>query len=511
MSRAAPAVLLLGLAACATVAPAPPAARVAEAEAPGGPGAAAGAGAAAASPAGSWRSEGPPPSLPAVPRTVPRTATRVLPGGLKVVVVEHRARPQLLVRLLFASGAAADAGDKAGTTYFALSGLMGASEEKGTLGQPLHPFEKTNRTQVRNLGAHLGFEAGDDQASLRIDGFSRDLEPYLRQLSQVVREPHHGEDSLVAQLAQVEDLLDELEVTDGPAMEQFLGRLAFGEGHPYARPVFGTPASLAHLGIEDLVARQEALLVPAGSTLLVVGDVDAEVVFRQAALAFAGWRRAGRALPARVPPPAVRVRSGLTFVPRKPARTTLVCGVRPLSDVGAQEPVLEVLSRVVGARLEAVLREEHTLTYGVSTSLLRLGGAQALLACSRLDAGRTTEALRAFLGTLTGVAARPPAAAEVERAQAVLVAENDALADDFRALAVLHARAIVLGGEVSLPARAAALRAVAPAQVQALGRQVVRPELFQVVVSGERARVQAAAAALKLGALRTPQLSHREE
>jgi zinc protease len=452
-----------------------------------------------------------PPPLPAVARTAPRASSRVLDNGLKVVVVEHHARPVVSLRLLFASGAAADLDDRAGATYFMLSGLLATRDAKDALGDLKDPSEKSARRLVMELGAWLHFEVADDQASIGIDGFSRDLEPYLQHLYRVVKEARHGEETFSAHVAAVADQLDELEVTDGTALEQFLGQLAFGEGHPYARPVYGTPHSVSHLGVEDLVERQATLLLPAGSTLLVVGDVQPEQALQLASRAFSAWRRDGRASPGAVPPPAVRARAAVTFVPRKPARTTLVCATRPLTDVTAPDAPLALLTRVLGARLSAALREERGLTYSASATLLRLRGARALLACRQLDAMETTAALGVFLGTLDELARKAPSEDEVETARAVLISENDASADEVAGILGLWGRAIALREPISLPERAAALRAVELRQVQALSQKVVRRELFQVVISGERARVEPAVKALKLGALRTAHVSPAPE
>lgn len=496
MRRAAIAIALFA-GACATSRPLPtPAAE------PGAP-----AGAATPMAVTPWQHVPPPPPLAAMPRHEPVFRQQRLFNGLQVVVVEHHARPQVALRLYLPSGAAADSDERAGVTWFTVAALLGSFEARGPDGELVNPDEKSARRQVLEAGATLRFDVQPDTAWVGIDGFSVDTAKYVERLFRVVREGRHGEDSFAAQAQQVADSLEELELTDGAALEQFLGRLSFGEHHPYARPVQGTPASVDHLGVEDLLDRQATLLVPQGATLLVAGDVDAAAALRLVERTFGTWRPGARPRTVKLPRPAVPRRTGVTYVPRKPAKTTLVCAARPLSDVKASRAELEVLATVLRRRLSESLREQHGYTYTVAGSLLALKQAQALLFCAKLDAAQAEPAVRLFLETLGAGASRPPEPAEVDLARAHLIADNDAAADELTGVLRLWGDAIVAGEPVSLSAHADALRAVTPEVLSPLAKQVLRPERFQLVMSGERATVAPVAKALSLGPLRTPRLS----
>ena len=60
---------------------------------------------------------------------------------------------------------------------------------------------------------------------------------------------------------------------------------------------------------------------------------------------------------------------------------------------------------------------------------------------------------------------------------------------------------------VSLPARTAELKVISTGDLQDLARKLARRELFQIVMSGEPAIVQAAVKSHQLGPTRTPQLN----
>lgn len=454
-----------------------------------------------------WVHDAPPPSLPSMGRTEPRSFERTLGNGLTIVVVEHHARPLVSARLFFPSGAAADAPERTGVTYFTVSGLLGTHDRKHAGGDRIDPSEKSARRLVLELGATLAFEVTEDRASIGIDGFAVDLERYLSRLYEIVRAARHGEDTFAAEVGAVADRLDELEVSDSAVLEQFLGRLSFGEGHPYARPIYGTPESVTRLGLEDVIDRQSTLLVPKGSTLLVAGDVEAGDVFRVAERHFGPWRPSASQRRLALRAPAISPRKDVTLLPRKPAPTTMVCATRPLTDVIAPRSSFEVLARVLSTRMSEALREQRAFTYGVKASILELRRARALVACSRLDAKQTTPALGLFLSTLFDLASSPLTEREVEAARAMLVAENDASTDELAGIVRVFGHAIALDEPVSLRARSAELRAMTLASLQGLAKKLARRDLFQLVVSGEPAIVEQAVKAHKLGRTRTPRLS----
>ncbi|MEW5742306.1 MAG: pitrilysin family protein [Myxococcota bacterium] len=454
-----------------------------------------------------WSRTEPPAPLPTMARSEPKSTRVTLPNGLEVVVVEHHSRALVSLRLFFPDGAAADPPERAGVTHFTLAGLLATHDVKDALGDRLDPSEKSMRVLAREQGASLRFDTGVDRAWIGLDGFSRDASRYVEFLFRVVREARHGEDAFDAHATSVSDALEELELTDAEALEQFLGRLSFGEGHPYARPVYGTADSVSHMGIEDLLERQATLLRPRGSTLLIVGDVDPQAMIQAAHRSFGGWKSRTSQAAVKLPPPRVEVRRRVTYVPRKPAKTTLVCAARPLSDVQAPVPVWTVLAAVVTERLEQSLRERNGLTYSVAGSLFRLKQAQALLVCTRIDARRTQEGLETFLATLGSLSSTPIEEAEVARARARQAAWTEASVDDLGSVAGLYGQAVVMGEKVDVAERAAALRAVTVSDVEPLVKKAIRPELFQLVLSGERALVAPAVKELKLGTLVTPQLS----
>lgn len=433
----------------------------------------------------------------------PAASVRVLASGLRVVVVEQHQRPIVLVRLVLPGGAAQDPPQEAGRTWLAVH-LASDYYEKSATGADLFE-EKSFRRQVAELGGSSAFTVTADASILGISGFAADTRKYLRALGGAIRSPRHGAESFHARRNSLLDAIDDLELADPEALEHFLMQAAFGSGHPYSRPLFGTRASLEKLVLEDVVARQRSLFTPRGATLLIVGDVEPQAALDAADAAFKTWR--GSAAPtASIPPPSAASRSpDVGFVRRQPASTLIACAARAVKD--GSGAALDVLAAVLGrsgqGRLAAALRDEHGLTYQADAWVLRRKRARALIACARLRADRSEQGIGLFRKVLEEVRAGPLSQEEIQRAKAALIAEAESGFDGAQASAELWLEAISTGaGAPRVEQTVADLEKVTAEGVQSLARAALAPEALRWVLSGEQGSVAAALGGNAMGALR---------
>lgn len=452
-----------------------------------------------------------PEPLPPVTRAKPTAVTRTLRNGLKVVVVPDRRARLVKLRLFFADGSAVEHEGNAGVTAFALGLLGDRFDRHDDGGELIDHSEKSARYLALVKGAQLHFDVTPDVAVVALDGYSRDAAALVTLLDDVITDRRQGAESFQARSQGAVDLVNELELTDGLALDQFLSQLAFGADHPYARPVFGTATSLEHVGLEDVIERQASLLTPVGSTLLIVGDVAPEAMHALAARSFGDWEGAA---PARVrfDAPRVAKRRGVVFLPRKPSRNTLVCLTRPLTDLKSAPRVAARLAvAVVGqARIAETLREKLGLTYGVTAQVVERRAATAMAVCSRVRSADAIQATRLMLEAFTALAAEPPSLQEVDRARAQLVTSLETAQDDLDGVVAAWTTAAVLGRPAPSDDDVQAAKAVTLEQVQAAARALANRDTLQVIVSGEKAMAEATARANELGPLQVPKLKKVE-
>lgn len=456
-----------------------------------------------------WQRTPPPAALPAQPRAVDRASVHALRNGLKVVVIEHKKRPVVAIRVLFPSGAAMEPERAAGASYLAIA-LLGDSYEIGENGKPIID-EKSFRYQVSKLGGRFTFGVTHDYSTLGIDGYARDSKRYLDMLAGALTRPRLGEDTFAARRDNILDVLEDAELSDDSTFFEFLGQASFGAGHTYARPVYGTMDNVPNLALEDVRLEQTRLVTPKGATLIVVGDVSAPNVMAWAEASFGQWKGPPPPKEAAIRAPAISKRSSVGFIRRVPSTNLLVCATRALSDVKGQDEALDVLVEVLGhgaeSRLGTILREQNGLTYGAYAEIVRRRFARTIVLCSRLRGSDADTGVRLFLEALEELRQKPPSDEEVLRARAVLIGAAEADRDDLGGQLTTTINALVTG--VSEEERMTSLRQVSPEGVQALARKILDSSQLQILVAGEPAHARTAVKANNLGALKPLNLSRR--
>lgn len=458
-----------------------------------------------APPAPAWSRGAPPPPAPRAAFSTPPVRELTLPGGLRIVVVEHHRRPLVSVRLFFKDGAAADSEASAGATAIAVALLGDTFDDRD---KQLYD-EKSARRQVAEAGARFHFDVTADQSWIGIDGYARETVRYLRMLDRIVRTPRCSERIFTYRVDGALAVLEDAKLSPEATFADYVSRRAFGATPAYARPVLGTPRSLDALEYEDVQRRQRALLQPEGSTLLIVGDVKADEVLARARAIFSQWRPlpvpASRGPRARAVSKTKRRTAQaqareVALVARSPARTTMVCASRALATGDGADATLDVLARVLGNRLSQALREERGMTYDASAAVIRRRHARMLLACSALRTEDLREGVRTFAQAVEALRTSPPEAGEVEWAKALVASEVRASQAELASLVDSWTTALELGerGDTA-PARLSAVEAVTGAEVKSAVDQLLLGAPIEWALSGDPEKVGPAVRGSELG------------
>lgn len=482
---------LLALAACAT-APVPESAPESAPEV------------VAAPPAAAWTRSAPPPPAPSAPLSAPPVRELTLPGGLRVVVVEHHRRPLVSIRLFFKDGAAADPAASAGATAIAVALLGDTFNDKD---KQVYD-EKSARRQVAEAGARLQFDVTADHSWIGINGYARETVRYLRMLDRIVRMPRCSEQVFMYRVDAATAALEDARQSPEATFADYVSRRAFGAIPAYARSVLGTKKSLETLAYEDVQQRQRELLQPGGSTLLIVGDVKADEVLARAQALFTRWhpvrvpssRKAPRAVSKAKTTRRPAAVQEVALVARSPARTTLVCASRSLATADGTDATLDVLARVLGNRLSQVLREEHGQTYDASASVIRRRHARMLLACSALRTEALREGVRSFAQAMEALRTSPPEAGEVEWAKALVAGEVRASQSELASLVQSWTTALELGERgATAPSTLSAVEAVTQAEVTSAVERLFLGTPIEWALSGDPEKVGPAVRGSELG------------
>lgn len=303
------------------------------------------------------------PPQPAEPRSFdfPQIERHRLPGGSEVLLAVQAELPMVALELLAPAGAERDPSGAKGLAY-----LTGELLDEGTRSSTAEEIAwKADR-----LGSSLATGAGWHMGYARLQTLTPQLGRSLELMAEVMTTASFPASEVERLRREQETELIKRRDRPGLQAADRLHRELYGET-PYGSPLQGEPESLRHLDREDILDFYGHHYRPAATTLLAVGDLDAETLLPLASKLLNGGD------PETVPPPAAieaRPRDNVTFhVVDRPgaSQTELRIGHAGLSRLDPDFVPFSVLNMTLGgkftSRINLNLRERHGYTYGASS------------------------------------------------------------------------------------------------------------------------------------------------
>lgn len=351
----------------------------------------------------------------------PRIARRTLPNGLELRAVTHRSVPVAAIVLLVPGGSAVDPAGVHGLVSMT-AGLL----DEGSRGQSALDIAD----RVARIGGDLDVEVGMDAVVVGLTTIDRFLDRGLALVHEVVSEPNLANDDFNRIRNLRLERLRQMKDHAGAMADRAFARVVYG-AHPYGHLSLGSEAALNAMTVEDTRSMHAAMFVPAGSTLIIVGDRAEEELLDAAAAVFQQWpaRSADSNAGARAidrdaglqPPPALP-ETRLAAVARPGAAQTELrlghaCAARSTPDYH----VLLILNTILGgdfvSRLNLNLREQKGFTYGVRTGFNLRRGIGPFVMQTSVGTDVTGPALHEAWREIRDISsARPATAEEVEQA-----------------------------------------------------------------------------------------------
>ncbi len=424
----------------------------------------------------------------------PRITRRVLSNGLTVWAAPWKTLPLVSARLLIPAGTADDPEGKSGLAHLTAS-LIDQGTADLTATELAERFEE--------LGASPSVGVDPDTTTVAFSTVARNLDATLGLVGKMLAAPRLDEaDTTRERELQLSDLLQ------GPDNPSWIARrafraLLFGHDNPYGNPDEGDVATVKGLTAEDVHAFHRKTIAPAGSTLIVVGDIDVDTLIPSLEKALGGWKTpADRPSRRKGPTPAPAPR--VVHLVDKPGAVQSVLSVGRLW-VDRDDPryfAATIGNHVLGAdflsRLNDNLRVRNGFTYGIGSgfSFRQVGSVWGVTTSVRADA--TAPALAEVLGELDALAeagGRPLTAEEIATAREAEARGFPEMFESPGSIAGLLEEMARHHLPEDYPATYLdKLTAVTPEQVRQVMAEVVAPALRTVLVVGD---ARAATPALK--------------
>jgi zinc protease len=345
---------------------------------------------------------------------LPAPALRVLPNGLKVVVIERHLLPLLTLRLVVKSGAESDPAALPGTAQLASALLT-----EGTSTRSSSQISES----IDSMGGLVDAGTGWDESYITLSVLNDHEEMAFDLFSDMVMHSSFAPAEVERKRKQT---LSGLEVVrDDPdyVADAVLRRLAF-LGTAYGHPEDGTIASLRRITREDLLAFYNNCYQPSNAVLAIVGDIETSRAFERAEKRFGAW--ANRATPL---PPAVSpaVASHRIFAIDKPdaVQTEIRIGNLGAPRKSPDYLALRVADQILGGpsenKLFKALRSHQGLTYEASSELLSYQTAGVWVAKTFTRTPETMKSVHLALEQIKQMHEHPITPQELETAQGYLI------------------------------------------------------------------------------------------
>ncbi len=432
-----------------------------------------------------------PPTLTApTPLTLPRITERVLPNGLKLVIVEQHEIPVVDASLVVRTGAEADPQGKAGLATLAANLL---DEGAGTR----NALDLAEQIGFLAIGLRTG--AGFEQSTISMHSTKATLDSAMGLMADVALRPTFVEkEFLRLKSERMTGLLQEQD--RGPAMaDRAFAALVYGEAHPYGQSTIGTKESTERLTRADVQSFWKTWYRPNNATLVIVGDLSVAEAEAMARRAFGAWTPGPLpALAAKPTPASAGGKPTTIYIVDKPkaAQSSFRLGGIGVARSTPDYYPLMVLNTALGgsftSRLNNTLREKKGYSYGAGSSFTMRKEAGPFRANAEVVSAKTDSALIEFMRELKAIRDPLPAdeLAKAKRYLQLGYAENFESTGDIAAqLAQLIPYGLPL---TTLSAFNAGIGSVTVQSAQRAANRYLDPSKMTIVITGDRATIESA-------------------
>ena len=420
------------------------------------------------------------------------TVDTTLPNGLRVIAVQRSTVPMVEVRLRVPF--ADPAGISTGSQHSAVAEILANTVLTGT--------EKRSRVQIDTelalVGGELDAVVDPERLSFTGNALATGLGTVLEVLADVLTNASYPADEVERERARLVERISLARSQPNVIAREALQKLLYGD-HPYAKEM-PQADEVAAVTRDDVVALHGKALLPRGSVLVVVGDVDPAQAVAQIGEALGAWQGDGEAVQL---PPLPAVSGGdVVLVHRAGAvQSQIRLAAQAIPRTDERYPALQLANLVYGgffsSRLVENIREDKGYTYSARSHPEFTVHGATLLIDADTASDVTAAALLETRYELARLGLVPPSESEVDTARSYAVGTLLTSTSSQSGLASFLVNLVGLGlGLDWLVAHPQRLAAVTPEQVAAAALEFFAPANFTGVLVGDAEQLKPKLSAL---------------
>lgn len=416
---------------------------------------------------------------------LPSTFETTLPNGLRVVLVEDRRFPLVTLRLAFEGGSKFDPKDLPGLAQATASLLT-----EGTANRP----SKQIAEELAEIGGALQAAAGPDGFTLQGNVLAENLPRLLDLLADVTLNASFPQDEVqLYKKRRTQELIAERSEAAFWADEK-INAIVFG-AHPYGR-LNPTPESIARLDRDRLIQFRDSRLVPNNAVLILLGALPPrEETLKLIRARFEAWTKKDLAQP---PAPEFPAPARQILLIDRPGSVQADVRIGHLAVDRAHPdyfPLLvanTILGGGASSRMFMNIREKQGFAYDAHSSLQPRKTAGLFTAVTQVRNEVLEPAVKAVEEELQRLIREPVPAEELNDTKNYLSGNFVMGLETQNGLANQLATVKLMGLPDSyLETFTARVRAVTPAEIQAVAAKYFSPEAASLVVVGDASKIRA--------------------
>jgi len=418
---------------------------------------------------------------------VPAWTRTTLANGVELIVSEKHDLPLVSLSMTFLGGAAQyEPANRRGLASIAAS--MFTEGTKTRDGDAL-----SNAMQM--LGTSVTMGIGSESGAAGFMSTTAKFGPSLDLFVDVLLNSTFPAPALERLRAQRLVSLTQAKSQPGSIASRVFPKVLYGAAHPYF--AVSTEETLKAITRDDVVAFVKAYVQPARAVIVVTGDITAAAAKAALDKALGGWP-AGGTKPSFAYPELPKPQPTTIYLVDKPgaAQSTFAVGLPGPPRSTADYWPIQVMNTMLGgffqSRLNANIREEKGLSYGVSSRFAFGRGPGAFRAGGDIISAKSDVALVEFMKELKGMAgSRPVTDEELKTARDAIV---QSLPERFSSVGSITSsiQALVVDGlpDTFYQQIGAAVAKVTKDDVVRVAKQYVDTEHLSIVIVGDRATIE---------------------
>lgn len=398
--------------------------------------------------------------------------------GVKAWFVRATELPLITVHFAFRGGGTQDPVGKEGLGF-----LLSATLDEGAGSLEARAFQDAVGSEAIQLSFHLD----EDYLYGDLKMLTTAKERAVELMALALQQPRFDSEAIDRARAQIVSLLRH-QAMDPEEIARKAWRAHAFSGHPYGRPLEGTPETLASLTAEDLRIQHRKLVARDDIKVVLVGDLTREEAEEMVDRLFSGIPEKATLTPVAE---ITQIPSGSFFVPFETPQNVIRFGYHGLKRDDPNFISALVMNHILGGGvfsswLYQDVREKHGLAYGVWTTLLPLTHTGILVGGAATRTDHATQTLNLIYENLARMVSEGPDAETLSRAQDYLTGSYILGFDSARKIAK-HLLALQLYGLPSdyIQKRNALIRAVTLDDIRAVAKRLLKEMQPLIVTVGQ--------------------------